>query len=41
MPISAERERLTTGVVVMALVIFLAVVLSGLLGKETEDSETN
>jgi LysM repeat protein len=40
MPVSTERERLITGVVVMALVIFLAVIVSGLLARKTEISET-
>jgi len=37
-PVSTGRERLVTGVVVMALVVFLAVIISGLLAGRTRDS---
>jgi uncharacterized protein YkwD/LysM repeat protein len=38
-PIPTGRERLVTGVVVMALIIFLAVIVSGLLAGRVKDRE--
>jgi LysM repeat protein len=39
LPITTEREQLVAGVVVMALVVLLAVIASGLLAGKRQDSE--